>query len=79
MKKLVFVLAVVFAFGVTYALNVPVNVEKAGTEQVSSMSQDDKEKKKECCAEKKEACSEKKTAEEKKACCAEKKSCGEKK
>ena len=77
MKKLVLVLAIVFAFGVTFALNVPVQTEKANTEIVSSVKSDEKDKK-EAKSEKKEGSSEK-SAEAKKACCSEKKACDEKK
>ena len=84
MKKLVFVLAILFTVGITYAGNVNDNTEKAATEQVNSQVKDDKEKKAGCCEkksaeEKKSCCSEKKSKETKKECCSEKKSCGDKK
>ena len=47
MKRLVLVMTIVFAFGVTYASNGTAEVQKAGTEQVNSNKPD--EKKKDCC------------------------------
>lgn len=47
MKRLVLVMTIVFAFGVTYASNGTTEVQKAGTEQVNSNKPD--EKKKDCC------------------------------
>lgn len=72
MKKLVLVLAIVFAFGVTYALNIQADSPKAATEQVSD---NDKKEKKEAKTEKKKACSDKKS----KKCCSKKKACSDKK
>ena len=72
MKKLVLVLAIVFAFGVTYALNIEASSPKASTEQTSTA---DEKEKKEAKTEKKEACSEKKSKE----CCSKKKACSDKK
>lgn len=84
MKRLVLVFAIVFAFGVTYALNNSTNVQKASTEQVSTIGQDEDDKdKKEAKAEDKKECSEKKAskskscsdkkASESKSCCSKKK------
>jgi hypothetical protein len=72
MKKLVLVMAIVFAFGVTYAGNLTADVQTTGTEQVSSVNQDEKDKK-EAKAEKKATKSGTKACSEKKACCSDKK------
>ena len=69
MKKLVLMLAIVFAFGVTYAGNMATDVQTTKTEKVSTVKKDEKDKK-EAKAEKKEGCEKK--------CCSEKKSCGDK-
>ena len=71
MKKLVLVLAIVFAFGVTYALNMEAPTQTQATEQVSNA--DEKEKKKDakaCSKKKKDAkeCSKKKKCSSKKSC-----------
>lgn len=70
MKKLVLMLAIVFAFGVTYAGNLAAENQKAATEQVPS--QDDKDKK-EAKADSTKAKADKKSCSEKKACCSDKK------
>ena len=49
MKRLVLVMAIVFAFGVTYASNGTTEVQKASTEQVNSNKPDEK-KKDGCCS-----------------------------
>lgn len=72
MKKLVLVMAIVFAFGVTYAGNLDANTQTTNTEQVSSVNHDEKDKK-EAKTEKKATKSESKACSEKKACCSEKK------
>ncbi len=66
MKKLVLMMAIVFASAVTFAIPVNTQDEKPKTEQTSK-----KDKKEGCCAEKKEACAEKKECDKKadKACC----------
>jgi|GEM_PF-1575647 len=78
MKRLVLVMAIVFAFGVTYASNINKEGKKAKTEQVNSVSTDKKEtkkaEKKEGCCEKKEGCSEKKEG-----CCSDKSKSSEEK
>ena len=74
MKKLVLVLAIVFAFGVTYAGNSVSDVKETKTEQVSTVEKDKKEKKT-AKTEKKEDCA---TKSEKK-CCSQKTTCGDKK
>lgn len=58
MKKLVLMMAIVFACGVTFAIPVNNPDEKPKTEQTAK-----KDKKDGCCAEKSEGCT------EKKACC----------
>ncbi|WP_299584613.1 hypothetical protein [uncultured Sunxiuqinia sp.] len=74
MKKLVLVLAIVFAFGVTYAGNAVSDKKETKTEQVSTVDKDKKEKKT-AKTEKKEDCA---TKSEKK-CCSKKTDCGDKK
>ena len=71
MKRLILVMAIVFAFGVTFANSNTTEVQKARTEKVSTINKDDKDKK-EAKTEKKESCT------EKKACCGTKSSCDKK-
>jgi hypothetical protein len=78
MKRLVLVMAIVFAFGVTYASNGTVEVKKAKTEQVSTVDKDKKEAKAEK-SEKKEGCSKKEGCCKDKSKSSEKKSTDEKK
>ncbi|WP_321285405.1 hypothetical protein [uncultured Sunxiuqinia sp.] len=76
MKKLILMLAIVFAFGVSASY--AVNVQETKTEQMSTMSKDDKVKK-EATADKKEGCEKKKACcDKKKASCDKKKSCDKK-
>lgn len=71
MKRLILVMAIVFAFGVTFATANTTPVQKARTEKVSTINKDEKDKK-EAKTEKKATCT------EKKACCSYKSSCDKK-
>ena len=81
MKRLILVMAIVFAFGVTFATANTTPVQKARTEKVSTINKDDKDKKeaktekKGTCTEKKACCSDKSTCDKKeaKSCCGDKK------
>ncbi|HKJ40459.1 MAG TPA: conotoxin [Sunxiuqinia sp.] len=79
MKKLILMMAIVFAFGVTFASANTTTVQKARTEQTATISKDNKDKK-EAKADKKEASTETKTCDKKesKSCCSGKKSCDKK-
>ncbi len=75
MKKLVLVLAIVFAFGVTFAVNMQTTNPDVVIEQVTD---NDEKEKKEAKKEKSECSKDKKCCSEKK-CCDKKKECKDKK